>query len=83
MSVTLTQIISPMLTHVLHLGHAVVGQLGDVHQTVLAGGQLDEGAELHDAHDLAEVQGADLWDEHDGLNGLLGGFARSRRRGRR
>ncbi len=48
------------LDHVLHAGHAIVGQLRDVHQAVLAGQDLDEGAEVGGAHDLAGVDLADL-----------------------
>ena len=40
-------------------------------QTVLAGGQLHEGAEGHQAHDAAIVQRADLGDEHDVVDALL------------
>ena len=61
--------------HVLHLLHPAVGQLGDVDHAVLAGGQLDEGAELEDADHLAVVELAHLGHKHDGLDGLLGGVA--------
>src|SRR5438309_1847218 len=39
---------------------AVVGELGDVDQAILSRQDLDEGAERHDAHDLALVDLADL-----------------------
>ena len=63
------------LAGVLHLLDALVGQLGDVNQAVLAGSQLHEGAEGHQAHHAAVVQLADLGDEHDIVDALLGGVA--------
>ena len=53
----------------------MIGQLGDVDHTVLAGGQLHKRAELEDAHHLAVVQLPHLGHEDDGLDGLLGGVA--------
>src|SRR5713101_3241755 len=38
----------------------MVGELGDVHQPILVGEHLDEGAEGHDANDLALVDLAHL-----------------------
>src|SRR5207248_6691984 len=43
-----------------HPLHAVVGELGDVHEAVLAGKHLDKGAERHDADDLSLVDPAHL-----------------------
>ena len=63
------------LAGILHLLDAMVGQLGDVHQTVLAGSQLHEGTEGHQAHHAAVVQLANLGDKHDVVNALLGGVA--------
>src|SRR5262249_28187507 len=48
------------LHHVLNRAHAVVRELGDVHHRILAGQDLDEGAEGQDAHDLAGVDLAAL-----------------------
>ena len=44
-------------------------------QTVLARGDLHEGAKLHQAHDAAVVQLADLGDKHDVVDALLRGVA--------
>ncbi|CAN4071823.1 Crp/Fnr family transcriptional regulator, partial [Dysosmobacter welbionis] len=63
------------LAGVLHLLDPVVRQLGDVDQSVLAGGQLHEGAEGHQPHHAAVVQRAHLRDEHNVVNALLGGVA--------
>ena len=52
----------------------MVGQLGDVHKTVLTGSQLHEGTEGHQAHHAAVVQLAHLGDEHDVIDALLGGI---------
>src|SRR5260370_27285151 len=46
--------------HALHPLDPMVGELGDVHQPVLVGEHLDEGAEGHDANDLALVDLAHL-----------------------
>src|SRR5260370_39114352 len=46
--------------HLLHPLDPMVGELGDVHQPVLVGEHLDEGAEGHDANDLALVDLAHL-----------------------
>src|SRR5262245_28934689 len=37
-----------------------LGELGDVHEAVLLAEEVNEGAELHDLHDLALVDLADL-----------------------
>ena len=68
-SLTLTSTSSPMFI-VLDLLHAVVGHLGDVQHAVLAGGQLDEGPEVHDAHNLAQIYVADLDVLGDALDDL-------------
>src|SRR5690606_37216384 len=44
--------------HVFHPADPLVGVLGDVHQALLAGQDLDEGAEVHDPLHLAGVDGA-------------------------
>src|SRR5699024_1067298 len=51
--------------HILHALHAPGVQLGDVDQALLAGGDLDEGAEVHQAGDFALVDGPDLVVLHD------------------
>src|SRR5437870_288705 len=48
------------VAHLLNPLDAVAGELGDVNQAVLAGQHLNEGAEWHDAHDLALVELTDL-----------------------
>src|SRR5699024_5292671 len=58
--------------HVLDLLHALVGELGDVEHAVLAGQQLDEGADGDDAHHLAGVLLADLHAVGDALDDLAG-----------
>ena len=55
--------------HVLHPLDTLGVQLGDVDQSLLAGGDLDKGAEVHQAGDLALVDGADLGVLHNGLDG--------------
>ena len=59
-SMTTTMISSPTWTTSSTVGHVVVGQLADADEALLAGQDLDEGAEAHDAGDLAQVQRADL-----------------------
>src|SRR5713226_965021 len=44
--------------HLLNPLDPMVGELGDVHQAILVGEHLDEGAEGHDANDLALVDQA-------------------------
>src|SRR5207302_8468828 len=48
------------IDRILHTLHAVLGQLADVHQPILVGQDLDEGAEGHDADHLAPVVLPDL-----------------------
>ncbi len=62
---TLTRIWSPSRSSSLTSFDAVLGDLGDVEETVGAGEDLDEGAELGEADDLAEVGLADLRDGGD------------------
>ena len=57
---------------VLDLLHAALGHTGDVQQAVLAGKQLDEGAEGLDAHNAAEVLLAHLGHLDDGLDASTG-----------
>src|SRR4029077_9866903 len=45
---------------ILHAWNAIVGELADVHQPLLAGQDLDECAEVHDPGHLAEVLLANL-----------------------
>src|SRR6185295_15185152 len=45
---------------VLDRRHVIVGQLADADEALLAGQDLDEGAEAHDAGDLAEVERPDF-----------------------
>src|ERR1035437_1416920 len=65
--------------HVLDGRDVVVGQLADTDQTLLAGQDLHEGAEGHEAGHGAQVQGADLdlagegLDPVDRLAGVLAG----------
>ena len=63
--------------HVLDLVDASLGDAGDVEQAVLAGKQLDEGAEGLDAHDAAGVLLAGLGNLDDGLDALGGLVART------
>ena len=63
--------------NVLDLFDAAVFELGDVDHAVVARSDLDERADRQDADDLAVVQGADLGDEADVVDHLLGGVARS------
>src|SRR5690606_15842455 len=53
---------------------ALVGNLRDVHQAVLAGGDGDEGAEVHDLGDAALVNAARLDVRGDLLDAGLGGL---------
>src|SRR5438309_1889250 len=48
------------VAHLLDALYPMVGELGDVDQSVLVRQHLDKGAERHDAHDLALVDLADL-----------------------
>ena len=63
---------------VLDFLDAMLGDLGDVQQAVGAGEDLDEGAELSETHDLAEVgladlgHGGEIADHLDGLGETLG-----------
>ena len=59
-SMNLTQIMSPTVTTSSTFSTRFLSELGDVDQTVLARGDLHEGAELHQAHDAAVVELADL-----------------------
>ena len=65
------------IQNVLDLFNAAVFKLGDVDHAVVARGDLNERADRQDADDLAVVQGADLGDEADVVDHLLGGVARS------
>src|SRR5439155_7111643 len=49
-----------LLDDVGHLLHALLGELGDVHEAVDAGEDLDERPELRDALHRAQVELADL-----------------------
>ena len=62
--------------YVLHLADAAVGHAGDVQQAVFARRQLDEGAEVLDAHDFAFIDFADLRLLDDAQDHGLGGLAR-------
>ena len=53
------------LQHILDRADAAVGHTGDVQKAVLAGGELDEGAEVLDADDLALENLTDLGLFHD------------------
>src|SRR5437763_842187 len=67
------------LEHVLDLLHSRVGEVGDVHQTVSAGEDLDEGAELHDPAHRAEIGLPDLGflgEGADHLDRLIDALAR-------
>src|SRR5437764_6651034 len=69
------------LDHVLDpLDPATLTELGDVHQPVAAGEDVDEGAELGDVDDLPRIDGAELGlrrleDEPQAPTGLLDGAA--------
>src|SRR5690606_36197686 len=64
------------LQYVGDLLNALIAQHGDVHQTVLARQDVDEGAEVDDALDLADVDLADLGFSSDGQHALLGSLGR-------
>ena len=49
--------------------NAVIVQLGDVNQTLLAGGNLNKGTEVHQAGHAALVDGTDLGILDNGLDG--------------
>src|ERR1022692_2214362 len=51
----LDQNLVAFLQLVAHFAHAVLGDLADVQQAVGAGEDLDESAEIHQPHDLAQV----------------------------
>lgn len=73
---TLTQVMSPDLEHVLDLLGALELKILDLDETVLARSQLDPCAELAaDVGDFAVVQLADLRLEDDVLDGLARGAA--------
>ena len=55
--------------HIFHPLDPLGVQLGDVHKALFARGDLHKGAEVHQAGDLALVDGADLGIFHDGLDG--------------
>src|SRR5664279_6074539 len=65
--------------HVLDRGNVIVGQLADTDEALLAGQDLHEGAEGHEAGHGAQVEGADLdlagegLDPVDRLAGVLAG----------
>ena len=77
------------LDHVLDGRDMVVSQLADANEAFLARQDLDEGAEAHDAGDLAQVEPADLdllgdrLDPLDGLGRLGSGRPQRSRRCRR
>ena len=66
---------------ILDLVDAALGNARDVEQAVLAGQQLNEGAEGLDADDAAGVLLAHLGNLDDGLDALGGGVARAVRAG--
>src|SRR5690606_6572994 len=55
---------------------ALIAQHRDVHQTVLARQDVDEGTEIDDAFDLADVDLADLGFGSDAQHALLGSLGR-------
>ena len=61
---------------ILDLLDALAVELGDVDEAVLARGDLDERAELHQAHNAAIVELADLGHEDDIVDALLRSVAR-------
>ena len=63
------------IQNILHLFHKAVFQLIDADQAFLAGSDLHEGAEVHDAGDLAIEQIAHLGILGDGFDHLAGLFA--------
>src|SRR5690606_713239 len=64
------------LQYIGDLLNALIAQHGDVHQTVLARQDVDEGAEVDDTLDLADVDLADLGFSSDGQHALLGSLGR-------
>ena len=58
--------------HIFHTLHTLGVQLGDVHQTFLARCDLHEGTKVHQAGDLALVDGTDLRILYNGLDGKDG-----------
>ena len=74
-SVTLTHIMSPILQASSTFSMRWSASLEMCTNYVLAGSQLHEGTEGHQAHHAAVVQLADLGDEHDIVDALLGGVA--------
>ena len=76
-----TSIGSPTRQMSVTLRDVAVGQLADVDQAVLAGQDLDEGAELLDGGHAALVDPADLDPFGHGLDLVAGGLGARRRRG--
>ena len=68
---------------VLDAGDAVIGEFGDVDEAVLAGQDLDERAEVHDAGDAAGVDLADFDVLGHALDDRDGALRGTRRRWRR
>ena len=69
---TMTVISSPSWTTSSTLFDPLGVELGDVHHAIHAGQDLDEGAEIGDAHDLAGVDAADLGRFGQGFDALAG-----------